>query len=90
MLDKDKLKAKMKQSIKAGMARNFGGVSATAGYAGVSAEQWDRIADAISDIALDVVEAIQKDAEVVAGIPVVVTGGPSTQAGATMTPGKIQ
>lgn len=88
-LDRDKLKAKMKQSIEAGMARNFGGVAGTASYGGVSKEQWQKIADAISDIALDVVDAIQKEAEVAPGIPVTTAGGPSNQAGATVAPGKI-
>lgn len=89
MLDRDKLKAKMKQSIKAGLARNFGAVSGTPGYAPVSSDYWDKLADAISDIAIDVVDALQKDAEVVAGIPVATAGGPSNQAGTTTAPGKI-
>lgn len=89
MLDKQKLKAAMKKSIKAGLERNFSSVSSTSGYAGVSSEQWEKIADAVSDIALDIVDTLQMDAQVMPGIPVTTAGSPSAQAGATTAPGKI-
>jgi hypothetical protein len=75
------LKAKMSTSIKAGLARNFGDVSSTAGYAGISAQQWEKIADAVSDIALDIVTAITTEALVNPGIP--------TPSGPTTGPGTI-
>lgn len=76
------LKAKMALSIKAGLKRNFSDVSSTAGYAGISEAQWIKIADAVSDIALDIVLALTTQAQVAPGIPTVAGG-------TTTAPGKI-
>ncbi len=84
------MKAKFKKSIEAGLAKNFPEVAGTAEYGGVSKEMWTKIADAISDIAMDIVEEITTNAEVVAGIAVATTGGPAAQTGATIAPGKIK
>ncbi len=82
-LDGASLKAKMKSTIEAGLAKNFPEVSATAQYGGVSKEMWTKIADAISGIALDIVADITSKAEVPPGIPV----DPSK--GMTVGPGKV-
>lgn len=79
------LKAKMATSIKAGLARNFSDVSSTAGYGAISEAQWVKIADAVSDIALDIVLAITTQAQVAPGIPT--AGGPTNQV--TVAPGQI-
>jgi len=84
------MKAKFKKSIEDGLARNFQQVSSTAEYGGVSKEMWSKIADAISDIALDIVEEITTNAQVVPGIAVATTGGPAAQTGATIAPGSIK
>lgn len=83
------MKAKFKKTIEAGLAKNFPDVSGTAEYGGVSKEMWTKIADAISDIALDIVEEITTKAEVAPGIAVTTQGGPAAQAGQTVAPGKI-
>ena len=75
------VKAAMKTAIMAGLAREFGAVSSTNGYAGISAEQWEKLADAISDVGLVVVLQIQQNAMVLPGIP--------TPVGPTVGPGQI-
>lgn len=80
------LKAKMKSTIEAGLAKNFPDVSGTAQYGGVSKEMWTKIADAISDIAADIVLEIQTNAQVLPGIPT--AGGPTNQS--TIAPGQIK
>lgn len=84
------MKAKFKKTIEAGLAKNFPEVSGTAEYGGVSKEMWSKIADAVSDIAMDIVEEITTNAQVVPGIPVATTGGPAAQTGATIAPGSIK
>lgn len=79
------MKALMTTSIEAGLARNFGDVSGTAGYAGISQAQWAKIADSISDIALVIVAQLTTVAQVAPGIPT--AGGPTSQV--TVAPGKI-
>jgi hypothetical protein len=79
------VKAAMKAAIQAGLAREFGDVSSTSGYAGISAQQWEKLADAISDVGLVMVLQIQANAQVAPGIPT--AGGPTNQA--TVAPGKI-
>jgi len=79
------LKAKMAKSIKAGLARNFSDVSGTSGYSGISEAQWVKIADAVSDIALDIVLAMTTEAQVAPGIAT--AGGPTNQV--TVAPGQI-
>ena len=84
------MKAKFKKRIEAGLAKNFPEVAATGEYGGVSKEMWSKIADAISDIAMDIVDEIQTNAEVTPGIAVATAGGPAAQTGATIAPGKIK
>jgi hypothetical protein len=84
------MKAKFKKRIEASLARNFPEVGATAEYGGVSKEMWSRIADAISDVAMDIVDEIQTNAEVTPGIPVATAGSPAAHTGITTAPGKIK
>lgn len=89
MLDGNALKAKMSERIFEGLKRVYTKVDATANYSSVVEAQWRSMADAISDIALDIVADIQQNAQVNPGISVVTSGGPSTQSGSTITPGTI-
>jgi hypothetical protein len=85
------MKSKFQSRIHSGLARVFGSdVAAGQGYPGIADPFWAKMADAISDIAMDVVNEIQQNAEVVPGQQV--TGvdsvsGPVTAA--TASPGKI-
>ena len=83
------MKAKFKARIVSGLQREFG-----AGAYKTFPMSWDKIANALSDIAMDIVEQIQTTAEVVPGIPVVVNtkGGPTAQSGdgVTSAPGKVK
>jgi len=79
------MKAAMKAAIVAGLAREFAAVSSTDGYAGISMEQWTKLADAISDIALVVVLELTTKAQVAPGIPT--AGSPAAQV--TVGPGQI-
>lgn len=84
------MKQKLESRIYAGLARVFGPeVGQGTNYPPEAQRQWHMIADAISDIAMDIVTEIQSNAEVVPGQQVVTNGGPSTQTGATVSPGKI-
>lgn len=84
------LKAKMRATIKAGLEREFGSeIQKGKDYSPIAQAQWEKMASAIADIAVDIVTAITTQAEVVPGIPVATVGGPSNQAGATTGPGKI-
>ena len=80
------MKSKMKTAIAQGLARVHPDVLATAGYADVSKAQFEKLADAISDIAMVIVEEITTNAIVVPGIPVSTSGGP----GSTVGPGQIK
>lgn len=77
------LKAKMKATIYNGLKAQF---SSAAGkgkeYMPISDAQWEKLAEAISGIALDIVMEITTNAQVNPGIPTPV-GGP------TVAPGKI-
>jgi len=75
------MKAKFQTRIHAGLARVF-----SSDHDSQVDAQWMKMADAISDIALDLVMEIQTNAEVVPGQAVATSGGP----GATVAPGKIQ
>jgi len=79
------LKAKMSERIFQGLKREFADVSATAGYSPVAEEHWKKLADAISDAALDIVTDIQTNAIVMPGIPLVA----GAFGGSTIGPGKI-
>lgn len=48
-----------------------------------------KLAAAISDIAIDIVECLLKDAQVAPGIPVATAGSPAAQSGTTTAPGKL-
>ena len=51
-------------------------------------EHWQKMASAISEIAEDIVNTLQQDAQVSAGIPIIVNPGIGTASGgATVTPG---
>lgn len=80
------LKAKMKTTIYNGLKSQFGS-SAGKGqnYTAVADEQWQKMAEAISGIAADIVMEIVQNAQVMPGIPT--AGGPSSQT--TVAPGKI-
>jgi hypothetical protein len=85
------MKAKFQTRIQAGLSRVFSAeVAAAKGYPPVAAADWMKLADAISDIAMDIVMEIQTNAEVIPGQSVVTVGTPVTQTGATITPGKIE
>ena len=82
-LSSSKLKREMQQRIANGLARVFSSAVAQAsGYPPIAASAWNELADAISDIAIDIVNDIQNDAEVLPGI--------STPTGPTNGPGKIE
>ena len=89
-LQANEMKARFQSRIEAGLSRVFSEeVSHGRGYPPIAEDQWKRIADAISDIAVDIVNEIQQNAEVVVGIPVSTTGSSSAQTGFTVAPGKI-
>jgi hypothetical protein len=52
-------------------------------------KSWKRQAAALADIALDIVQFLQSDVQVAAGISVTTAGSPSAQSGATSSPGKL-
>lgn len=84
------MKAKMQTRIHQGLKRTFSpAVNQGKDYSGIAEEFWEKLADAISDIAMDVVSEIQQNAEVVPGQQVTTQGGPTNQAGQTVSPGKI-
>lgn len=86
------MKSKFKSTIHDGLKRVFSSaVSAGDGYPPIADAQWELLADAISDIAMDIVNEIQQNAEVVPGQQVVGVGGgvPGPVTGATVSPGKI-
>jgi len=84
------MKAKFQSRIHAGLTRVFGSdVSAGQGYPPIADPFWAKLADAISDIAMDVVDEIQQNAQVVPGQQVLTNGSPTTHTGNTISPGKI-
>ena len=88
----DALKAKMKATIYNGMKAQFGGeVSKGAQYQAAADPMWEKMAEAISGIAADIVMEIVTNAMVMPGIAVVGAGGgvPGPMSGATTSPGKI-
>lgn len=48
-----------------------------------------KLAAAISDIALDIIDCLLSDAQIAPGIPVATVGGPTAQSGTTTAPGKL-
>jgi len=76
----------MKTTIYNGLKAQFGG-SADKGqkYSSIADEQWQKMAEAISGIATDIVMEIVQNAQVMPGIPT--AGSPTNQT--TVAPGKI-
>jgi hypothetical protein len=87
------MKARFQATIAAGLRRVYAQeVAQGKGYPPIAEEQWAKLADAISDIAIDIVNEIQQNAQVVPGQAVLIptTSVPGTPSpGATVTPGKI-
>ena len=86
MLVASEIKAKFESRIYAGLQRVFGSEAAQGkDYSPEAQKQWKMMADAISDIAVDLVNEIQTNATVLPGIAVVTTTG----SGTTISPGTI-
>lgn len=84
------MKALMQARIHAGLSRVLTPtVSDGKNYPPIADEFWAKLADAISDIAMDIVNEIHQNAQVVPGQQVTTNGGPTTQSGQTISPGKI-
>lgn len=87
------MKAKFQSRIHAGLARVFTpDVSEGTGYPPIADPFWEKLADAISDIAMDIVNEIHENAQVVPGQDVLIPatsqpGSPSS--GNVISPGKI-
>lgn len=85
------IKAKFRNTIYNGLKRTMSeAASRGEGYPAVADPFWDKLADAISDIAMDLVDEIHSNAQVTPGQAVTgtsVSGGPVT--GQTASPGKI-
>jgi hypothetical protein len=78
------MKAKFQTRIHAGLARVF-----SSDHDSQVDAQWMKIADAVSDIAMDIVTELTTNAEVVPGQAVATAGSPTAQVGTTVSPGKI-
>lgn len=71
MLQANEMKARLQSRIAAGLQRVFEAeISQGSGYTPIAQDQWNRLADAISDIAIDIVNEIQQNAQVLPGISV--------------------
>jgi hypothetical protein len=93
-----KLKGKLKETIEKNLKDQFAKDSKDNEKA---QEMWTKMAEAISHIATDIVQALQQDAEIAPGIPITVNpgiptaGSPAAQTtvgpgtGATTSTGKI-
>lgn len=80
------LKSKMKETIYNGLKAQFGGeASKGQSYTPEADAMWQKMAEAISGIAADIVMEIVQNAQVMPGIPT--AGGPTNQT--TVAPGKI-
>lgn len=85
-MDPAGLKSKLKERIYNGLKAQFSSsASQGQGYTPIADEHWQKMAEAISGIAADIVLEIQTNAMVMPGIPT--AGGPSNQV--TVAPGKI-
>lgn len=87
------IKSKFKQSIYNGLKREFGAAAAKGdGYDSTADEFWQKLAEAVSDIALDMVEEITTNAMVMPGQTIVGVGGgvPGPVNGSTVSPGQIK
>lgn len=80
------LKSKMKETIYNGLKAQFGGEAAKGqSYTPEADAMWQKMAEAISGIAADIVMEIVQNAQVMPGIPT--AGGQTNQV--TVAPGKI-
>lgn len=80
------LKSKMKQTIYNGLKAQFGSAASQGkNYNGIADDHWQKLAEAISGIAMDIVMEIVQNAQVMPGIP---TAG-SQSAQTSVGPGKI-
>lgn len=85
------LKSKIKQTVYNGLKAQFGSAAGKGkDYTGVADEQWQKMAEAISGIAADIIAEIQNNAQVMPGIGVATAGSPAAQTGATTSPGQIK
>lgn len=76
------LKSNMSARILASLEREFADVMSTPGYSSEVQAQWQKLANALSDIAMDIVTEITSNAEVNPGIAV-------TNGNVTTSPGTI-
>jgi len=81
------LQAKLEKNIFSGLKKEFASVAAPHGFDGDAAKFWEKLSKAIAPIAVDIVEHIQQNAQVLPGIPLI--GGAIPGPGATTGPGKI-
>lgn len=85
-MDAAGLKSKLKERIYNGLKAEFGSSAAEGqSYSPIADAQWQKMANAISGIATDIVMEITQNAQVMPGIPT--AGGPTNQT--TIGPGKI-
>lgn len=85
-MDPAGLKSKMKNSIYNGLKSQFGPVAGQGKeYSPIADAHWQKMAEAISEIATDIVMEITQNSQVLPGIPT--AGGPAAQV--TTGPGKI-
>ena len=92
MMDPMALKAKMKTSVYNGLKTQFSSAAGKgSGYSAIADENWNKIAEAVSEIAKDIVMEIMTNASVLPGQAVVGVGGgiPGPMTGSTTSPGKI-
>lgn len=84
------IKSKFQTTIHNGLKREFSAAAAKGqNYPPIADEFWTKLANAISDIAMDIVEEIQSNAQVVPGQQVTTQGSPTNHTGSTVSPGKI-
>jgi len=86
------LKSKIKQTIYNGLKSQFGSSTAKGDkYTPIADENWEKLAEAISGIAMDIITEIVQNAQVMPGIQIVGVGGgvPGPVQGSTVSPGKI-
>lgn len=92
MMDPAGLKSKMKERIYNGLKTQFGSAAGQGqGYTPIADAHWEKLAESISGIAIDIVMEITQNAQVAPGIGVVGVGGgvPGPVSGSTITPGVI-
>lgn len=84
------LKSKIKERVYNGLKSQFGSsASKGKGYSSVADENWKKIAEAISGIAVDIIMEISQNAEVMPGAQVVGAGPTGPISGSTVTASKI-